>query len=111
MDTGKNEELLIKIFRSDLEVLREIGEKKIALLPDDEYRDILRLAKKLMAVDFSRGSKAKEELKKKLISTIENNKGQQHYPSNNELEDEELDDVAGGLKTDREYPFQENNQD
>ena len=102
----KNEDLLIKRFSRDLEILDEIDEKQIAQTSDGEYRDILYLAKKLTEIDFSRGSKAREELKKRLMVIIDKNIWQQ-----SELSHEELDYVAGGLKKDQDYPFRNNDQD
>jgi len=107
MSTKKDEEFLIKRFSRDLEVLEEIEEEKIARLSDDEYREILQLAKKLTKIDFSGESKAREVLKKKLISTIEKSKEQSNQ-SHQELAEEELDCVAGGLNRDQENPFQDN---
>ena len=107
MITEKNKELLIKQFSRDLEALEDIDEKKIAKIQDDEYREILQLAKKLTKIDFSGESKAREVLKKKLISTIEKSKEQSNQ-SHQELAEEELDCVAGGLNRDQENPFQDN---
>ncbi|MDD3654044.1 MAG: hypothetical protein PHO01_07655 [Desulfotomaculaceae bacterium] len=109
MSTEKNDELLIKRFIRDLEALEETDEEKIAQIPDDEYREIIHLAKKLTKIDFNGESKGREELKKKLISTIEKNKRQSKQP-HQELADEDLDCVAGGLNKDRENPFRDSDQ-
>jgi CHAD domain-containing protein len=106
MSTKNNEEFLIKRFSRDLEVLEDIDEEKIAQLPDDEYREILQLAKKLTKIDFSGESKAREVLKKKLIGTIEKSKKQSNQ-SHREFADEELEYVAGGLNEDQENPLRD----
>ncbi|HQD76830.1 MAG TPA: hypothetical protein PKM06_09655 [Bacillota bacterium] len=103
----KNEEFLIKKFYRDLEILEEIDEEKIAQLVDDEYREILQLAKKLTKIDFSGESKAREELKVKLINIIEKSK-EQFNQFHQELAEEELECVAGGLNRDQENPLQGN---
>ena len=107
MITEKNKELLIKQFSRDLEALEDIDEKKIAKIQDDEYRDILQLAKKLTKIDFSVESKTREELKKKIMSTVKKDK-EQYKQSDQELADEELDYVSGGLKKDLENSFRDN---
>ncbi len=104
---NSKEHLLIKRFIRDLEALDEIDEEKIAQIQDDEYRDILQLAKKLTKIDFGRKSKATEELKI-IMSTIEKNKEQ--YKQSGQLADEELDYVAGGLRMDQENSFRDNDR-
>lgn len=99
----KTEALLIKRFSRDLEFLGEMDEKEIDRLADEEYRELVRLAKKLKGADFSKGSKAREELKKKLMSTLKQNSRQQ-----SDLSHEELDHVAGGIKTEEDHPFRDN---
>jgi len=108
MNREKNEEFFIKRFTRDLENLSNLDVEKVARAADDEYRDILQLARNLREVDFSKGRKAKEELKKKLISTLVKIKKQQLELPQEELDLEELEYVAGGLKKDPDCPFQDN---
>lgn len=105
MSSKKTEEFLIKRFSRDLEILDNLDEEKMPRLAEKEYRDILHLAKKLGEVDFSKDSKVREELKKKLISAWEKRQCLHSDLCSQELDLDELDHVTAGVKNDQDNPF------
>ena len=70
-----------------------------------EYNDLLRLTKHMMELNFSSKSRTKGDLKKKLVKKFQNNGS--HV--DDELNDEDLDLVSGGIGTGIE--IEEKNKD
>lgn len=70
------------------------GEKVEVKYPAGEYGQLIDLAIKLLGSDFSR-SGARQDLKERVLRRIEEQKGK----NSGELSEEDLDKVAGGLRT------------
>lgn len=87
MSDKKLEKALVEQFTRDLENLTEKKKNELLVANDDDYRQVLELAKMMLKTDWSGSSKIKDSLKKRLETHL----------FNEEISDEDLDWVAGGL--------------
>lgn len=98
-----DQQLWVKRFNCDLDEILEKDKDVDLEVADNEYNKTLCLAQILKVADFSDESKVKDKLKQQLLKKIERRKEKQ-IPKD-ELSDEDLNSVAGGIGIDYKDPL------
>lgn len=91
---------LAEQFSRDLYELTKRKNKSLFVISNNEYGQLLELSKVIMEMDWSKDSRVKESLKKKLEAQM----------FTDEIRDDELDWVAGGLQNPEYSPFDKNDK-